>query len=386
MLRARAALLAFLALLLLPATLTGATTVAGDAGAAATSSVAEFRDPADDARFAQTRAVSQTDEQFETGETTFRIELRPGEDARWTVIRNVSLDTETREAAFETFARDYEEGRQGALLATFRRASDAASAATGREMSITNVDRDSERHNDTGQLILRFTWTNFARQSDDRLHVNDTFNTTDGTWLGGIDDTQRLVIVPPEDYTLVRASPTGYEVRTGQSLEWKGPQTFEPGTLTVVYEREESSFMLWPLLLVAALLGTGLVYALATRLTGVGLPVVLGRDGGADEGPAAATEPEPSDRGGAGATATDGEEIDTELLSDEERVERLLEQNGGRMKQANIVKETGWSNAKVSQLLSSMDEEGRIDKLRIGRENLISFPDEDVTELDGDEP
>ena len=54
------------------------------------------------------------------------------------------------------------------------------------------------------------------------------------------------------------------------------------------------------------------------------------------------------------------------------------------MKQANIVKETGWSNAKVSQLLSTMAEEGTIDKLRIGRENLISFPDEDITDIDQD--
>jgi len=78
--------------------------------------------------------------------------------------------------------------------------------------------------------------------------------------------------------------------------------------------------------------------------------------------------------------ADDG--IDEELLSDEERVERLLERNGGRMKQATIVKETGWSNAKVSQLLSAMAEDDRVDKLRIGRENLISFPDEDVTDID----
>jgi len=85
---------------------------------------------------------------------------------------------------------------------------------------------------------------------------------------------------------------------------------------------------------------------------------------------------------GAQADADDG--IDEELLSDEERVERLIEDNGGRMKQAAIVQETGWSNAKVSQLLSAMDEEGRIDKLRIGRENLISFPDEDVTDLDSE--
>ena len=100
-------------------------------------------------------------------------------------------------------------------------------------------------------------------------------------------------------------------------------------------------------------------------------------NGGSDAGSAAA---------GAGAAAAGGSEgdgdIDEELLSDEERVERLIEQNGGRMKQAAIVRKTGWSNAKVSQLLSTMDDEGRIDKLRIGRENLISFPDEDVADFD----
>jgi uncharacterized membrane protein len=76
------------------------------------------------------------------------------------------------------------------------------------------------------------------------------------------------------------------------------------------------------------------------------------------------------------------EGVDLDLLSDEERIEHLLERSGGRMKQANIVRETGWSNAKVSQLLSAMDEDGQINKLRIGRENLISLPDEDVTDFE----
>lgn len=91
--------------------------------------------------------------------------------------------------------------------------------------------------------------------------------------------------------------------------------------------------------------------------------------------------PEPTDE----SAPDDGEEhdevdVDLDLLSDEERVELLLERNGGRMKQANIVKETGWSDAKVSQLLSAMADEERVEKLRLGRENLISLPDEDEDE------
>jgi hypothetical protein len=86
--------------------------------------------------------------------------------------------------------------------------------------------------------------------------------------------------------------------------------------------------------------------------------------------------------------AAEGDEadaVDETLLSDEERVLRLLEENGGRMKQANIVSETGWSNAKVSQLLSGMAEDEDVQKLRIGRENLITLPDENVADFGSDD-
>ncbi|MDL5360963.1 helix-turn-helix domain-containing protein [Halalkalicoccus sp. NIPERK01] len=62
------------------------------------------------------------------------------------------------------------------------------------------------------------------------------------------------------------------------------------------------------------------------------------------------------------------------VLTDEERVHRLLESNEGRMRQARIVEETEWSKSKVSMLLSEMEAEGSITKLRIGRENIISHP------------
>ncbi|KKF39139.1 hypothetical protein FK85_30950, partial [Halorubrum saccharovorum] len=98
-------------------------------------------------------------------------------------------------------------------------------------------------------------------------------------------------------------------------------------------------------------------------------------------GPGPASGGSEADNGEGGEE--DGGE-DLSLLSDEERVERLLEDSGGRMRQADIVAETGWSDAKVSQLLSAMADSGRVEKLRLGRENLISIPD-DGEEDDGDD-
>nr|WP_274322883.1 hypothetical protein [Halosimplex aquaticum] len=86
-------------------------------------------------------------------------------------------------------------------------------------------------------------------------------------------------------------------------------------------------------------------------------------------------EPETPERTGADAgeeSAEPAQQTDQELIVD------ILESNEGRMKQAMIVDETGWSKSKVSMLLSEMEDDGDISKLRVGRENIIS--------LSGNEP
>ena len=329
--------------------------------------------------------------------TTLEVQLQPDGDARWSVSTSYNLSTANRTAAFRTLASEFTDGETATLgLPAFERAADAAAATTGREMQVTDVRRTSSPEavveNGTGRLTLSFTWTNFARVEGDRLTVDDVFETPDGTWLPAIDGGQRLVVRPPAGYAVFSASPNVPAPQNG-TLAWTGPATFGEDAFSVTFTGSGSSGsptpagpdpdnsgnggLLWAL--VATLtLGTGavVVYVVVQRRDGAGAP---------DDNPdhPAGSEAGPTDTGdGAGAAGTTAEEPDEELLSDEERVERLLERNGGRMKQASIVKETGWSNAKVSQLLSAMEEEGRVDKLRIGRENLISFPDEDITDFD----
>ncbi|MFD1586296.1 helix-turn-helix transcriptional regulator [Halorientalis brevis] len=379
--RARVALLALLLVLV----------TAGQVAAPATANPA----PAVD------RAVQQSDAATPTpSETTFRVQLRPNGDARWTVQMNFSLATDARREAFETFAAQFEATADSQTLTAFRQANRAAGETTDRQMSITDVERTTRTTNGTGHLVVRFTWTNFSRQTNSSLHVDDVFNTTSGTWLDGLDDGQSLVVVPPKEYSLVDASPPGYAV-SNRSVRWDGERTFAPGDISITYEKgdQRGSFP-FPLLvvgLVAAGLGVVAVLAFLFSTSDVGLPAPLAistDDGDGDGTTSSSDGGTVTDAAGTASAATEpvdhdeqpDDEIDEELLSDEERIERLLDQNGGRMKQANIVTETGWSNAKVSQLLSAMDEEDRIDKLRIGRENLISFPDEDITDTNGEEP
>lgn len=57
--------------------------------------------------------------------------------------------------------------------------------------------------------------------------------------------------------------------------------------------------------------------------------------------------------------------------TDADVVVSLLLENGGRLKQSEIVEATGWSKAKVSRLLSRMDDHDEIRKRQDGRQNII---------------
>jgi DNA-binding transcriptional ArsR family regulator len=70
---------------------------------------------------------------------------------------------------------------------------------------------------------------------------------------------------------------------------------------------------------------------------------------------------------GAGAAAVE------EPRSKEDEIIGILRQHGGRMKQADLVEETDWSKATVSRLLSTLEDDGRVEKIRVGRGNVVQL-------------
>ncbi|PSQ38552.1 hypothetical protein BRD10_03900, partial [Halobacteriales archaeon SW_12_71_31] len=59
------------------------------------------------------------------------------------------------------------------------------------------------------------------------------------------------------------------------------------------------------------------------------------------------------------------------------------ERRGGRVRQQEIVEALDWTEAKTSQVVSGMREEGTIEGFRLGRENVLTLPDEDLPPADG---
>ncbi|MFB6159977.1 MAG: helix-turn-helix transcriptional regulator [Haloferacaceae archaeon] len=330
--------------------------------------------------------------------TTVRIDLHANASASWSVVVTYELDSDAERDAFEQYVEEYRNGETdaGPSADTFRAIAERAAAGTGREMRVTNVTRSGSVGETYGRVSLSFRWTAMLDRGGNRtLRLDDAVLLSGNrTWLSTIEADQRLVIATPPGYSIVDSSGPSFDIRNN-AVVIEGPRTLD-GPLSVTYQRTATTptppdgFGQLPLVGGAVLLVAALLVAVFLWRGG-GRPAPVSSNGGPDAGGAAAEGTEPATPEAADGTApadagsgTDTEaaeeepadEVDLDLLSDEERVEHLLERNEGRMKQADIVSETGWSDAKVSQLLSAMADEGRVEKLRLGRENLISLPEE----------
>ena len=301
--------------------------------------------------------------------TTVAIDLRTDGTARWTVEMTVPLRSEAEAAAFERLVDQYESGSTavGPQEQMFRQMAAEASVVTGRQMQITAVERSGATGAERGTLTLRFTWSSFTTsRTDGGFELRDVFGVAAGdqelteSWVSLTDGSQQMIIYPPAGYTVAETS-IAVQQREGaivinRAIDLTGGDT----RLAIEYQQAGviQTGGWWIMLGVLGVL-IGLVAVLYLRREGR-LGRATPRGSAADDDAAPAVE-----------------ETDLSLLSDEERVERLLEANGGRMRQADIVDATGWSDAKVSQLLSEMTDSGRVQKLRLGRENLISLPEQD---------
>ena len=300
------------------------------------------------------------------GSTTIAIALDADGDAHVTVTRSLSLASAAEVDAFDQMAEEHVSGENPQLsIELFEQAAAGASAVTGRDMAITDVRRTATRENRTGKFALSFTWTNFARVDEDQIVVGDAVRSPGGTWLPRLEAGQELVLTFPEGYAVQSVS---RPLQNG-AIHVEGPATFQPGNPSAMLAGAPAPWWTQP-----GPVAAGIV-ALLLLVAGGGY-VYRGRLPPLPGGGQASEEPADGDPAPDVAVEEAGNAADAPLLSDEERVLRLLEAEGGRMKQVDIVEATDWSNAKVSQLLTEMAEAGQIDKLRIGRENLISLPGE----------
>jgi hypothetical protein len=350
----------------------------------------------------------------ETDEIAIEVSTGADGNATWRIEYRTELGADGNTTdAFESLAADvranpdnYTDRFADRIRSTVR----SAENATGRSMTADDFSVRTETSPIYGIVTYTFEWSNFANVTDDRVVVGDAIGgfvmnadtqlrfrwpaalttgsvspTPDATfdravrWDGANTefgpDQPRVVLEPAPPTATPTGTPTATTTPTGTPGGTEATPT-DPGDTTAATDAASGGGgppILAVGLLALAAAGVGLAWWRRSGNPGDGAPPTPATDAPGDDPPDDDADPGASD---AGSDPADG--LDEELLSNEERVLRVLEDEGGRAKQQEVVEALGWTEAKTSQVVSGMRDEGTIDGFRLGRENVLTLPEEEV--------
>lgn len=315
-------------------------------------------------------ADTETFEDVDADETRLDVSLQSDGTAEWTVSFWMRLDDDESRDAFESLRDDVDENPDAYTESFAERIETTvgtASDATDREMSADGFAVETDRQSlgpEYGIVTYSFDWQGFAAVDGDELRAGDAI---EGIHL---DDGTRLTIDWPDEYELVSASPEPDDQRD-RVVVWYGSETdFVSGEPRVVVSTSGTGLGATAVgvgILAAAVIGAGVAWWYRRR----GSPPAPSTDDSDPAGGAA----ERRDTRTRTDTASPADRRD-DLLSNEEQVLLVLEEHDGRVKQQTVVDELEWSNAKTSKVVSELREEGKLESFRLGRENVLSLPDD----------
>ena len=337
-----------------------------------------------------------TEQVVDADSTQLTVGLQSDGDATWIIEYRVQLNDQNDTDAFEQLQSDIRNDstpytdRFGDRM---RSIASSAENTTGREMAIRNVTVDTRTQPNYGILVYEFEWTNFAAVDGDTIRAGDAIEQF------YLDSQTTLRMSWPEGYVSDSVTPEPTQTGT-REVVWEGELDFGPGEPEVVVVPQgetpvsqdtttapatggDGSDGGSSLPLVAALLAVLAVAAGGWWYTQRDAGDSAGGDGHA--GASAPTEP-----GDGSEEATPGEDGNAtasppmELLSNEEKVLRLVEDNGGRIKQKKVAEDLDWTAAKTSQVVSALRDDEKLESFRLGRENVLTLPDVDL-EPSGDD-
>lgn len=321
--------------------------------------------------------------------TVTRIHVYPNGSAQWTITIRTRLATDEQVSEYEAFQARFR-NNTSRYLDPFRERMQGvvanADEATGREMHAMNFTASitiQEVPRRWGIVTYQFTWRNFTATEAGTLVVGDVFQ--GGLFLAANDT---LEFTPPAGYEITDVSPepTSHEDRV---VTWGGREDFADRHPRVVLSpipnqgttSPETQQGLWSAdgdlgfgMVIRGVVLVGLVgayaYTLWRRQDDFGGWATMHDPERDPTSPTRTATQPPPDQETVGTTA------ETEILTDAEQVQELLEANDGRMRQAVIADELDWSPSKTSRVIGDLVDEGTVEKLRLGRENLVELADD----------
>ena len=315
-------------------------------------------------------------DQPEPDNTVTRIVLQPDGDAVWTIRFRTRLSTADDVDEYESFQAAFADNSSrylGPFAERMAAVVDGAADQYDREMRAVDFEASTsiqEVPRRWGVVSFQFRWVGFAAETDEELAVGDVF--AGGFYIGEGDV---LELAAPDGYRISAVDPTPDEAEGGV-VQWNGREDFADSRPRVIATPDTGS--------TSSEGGTlpGGTTGVAAGMIGLAVAVSLGvlavrrtRSRNGADGSGRQSVDDATATGDEAATQTDEDAAsgpqDYDLVTNETQVVDLLDRHDGQLKQADIVEELDWSKSKTSRVLSEMADEGTVEKLRIGRENVI---------------
>lgn len=280
------------------------------------------------------------------------IELMENSDAVWTIELRTPLNTENEISNFQSYIKQInseDTTQTDNFRSQFETVVSASDNRFDRNMSVESLNLNATIEDTTsgkvGITIVEFRWSNFAQKNGEDIIVGNIIS--EGYTIS---DGERFRIVPPANYTIDKNTISGdADINSDTGVvEWFGPHAFSNLEINYTHNNTQDSaidnkesivgynYILYVAIVVFILV---ISYFSYIKLYG---------------------------------NEDDSWSVNN-LETDEEKIVGLLEENDGRIKQKKIEDEFEWSKTKVSRLTSKLEDDNVIEKLTIGRENLINL-------------
>ena len=230
---------------------------------------------------------------------------------------------------------------------------DSAANVTHREMTL---DENSLQINtiiispESKTTEYSFVWKNFSIVQNDKISFGDIFQVNN--FFGQLYSDAALQLTYPSDFIVTSISPSPNERQDSAfMLKWARTQDLVTNNVSIVLisnsqdANPPTDFWQQYILVIAALVvGVGLFsvgfYAFKRRKSS-GTSTIL-----SEESP---------------------------MLSEAEKILKLLRSSGGTMRQSKITEQCRFSKAKTSQLLGVLEKQGSITRYKNGRDKIVTL-------------
>lgn len=321
----------------------------------------------------------------------FTIDEETG-DAEVVIENRVLIETNEDEEAFTELEQDISNNPDEYITdfsQNIESTVESAEQDTNREMSAHSFNVETDRQSlarDYGIVKYTFTWTNFAV-----INTNDEGTTTQvGDALDGFfldEDTVLRISMSNEEYDVTSASP---EPSNMNPVTWTGERTFSTGEPRVTFEligdsggedstntgdgdgssdSDSETGLLDNTTVVSSLL---VIFGIIALGSGIGVYIYYKFK----QKQASTDIDKQIDSDNTNSSKSSENETGEKLLSNEEQVVRVLDENDGRIKQQELKSVLDWSDSKTSKVLKKMRESEEVYTFTIGRENVVVTPQE----------